>query len=394
MQTILMVRFSYLLFLIGITLILSLTFCNRDKQLAVPEHPMLTLAEFNQLSRIEQVKMCGSCHPKQYESEMKGPHANAYKMLEAHFNYIGSDTFDMQEYCVYIDNKKGYCTGCHASTNVFEDAFAQYTDDEEGIAKLLAKKNWAPSVRKDSKTISTGIDCITCHYDGNGVVASLSAQLNKVGKTSNCPTYCSPRPSAILSSNVGCITCHAEQVQQMNTTFVSSAIKSTECTSCHAQHDAAGKSTHYYYWAHDPADKPKPAHLDMFSGIECSVNETRDMVNVKWSNTLLPHPVSICTELKARISVYNAEGKLVAMQTINANRKPEQDGFMQPYFKGAVPGNHSFTMGGNTKPQLYSIGLPITQTGKLKVVIDGLKKEQYWLSDSLGTPVHHRELSL
>ena len=91
MQTILMVRFSYLLFLIGITLILSLTFCNRDKQLAVPEHPMLTLAEFNQLSRIEQVKMCGSCHPKQYESEMKGPHANAYKMLEAHFNYIGSE---------------------------------------------------------------------------------------------------------------------------------------------------------------------------------------------------------------------------------------------------------------------------------------------------------------
>lgn len=391
-----MVRISYLIFFICGLLIISLTYCNRDKELPEVAHQFLTVGEFNKLSRVEQVKMCGSCHPKEYENEMKGPHANAYKMLEAHIAYANSPNFDQQEYCKYITTIKGNCVGCHATQTLFQEVFNKMPDNQESADKLIATPRGGPEIRKDLTSHITGIDCITCHYDGNSVVTKLgsSSQPNaaSVGK---CAPYCMPKKSAIFSSNASCVPCHMEQVQMLDNNFEAGIIKSKDCNTCHAEYDTKGKYTHYYYWAHDPANKKRPEHLDMFAGIACNINSSRNGVDITWTNTAMPHPVSVCTELRAKLTAYDEKGNIIASKTIHANRKPEQDQTLQKFYTGRpVPGGHDFTMGGKEKSKSFTMPLPTTQHGKIKVVVEGVKMEQYWLSDTIGTKIHYRELSL
>src|SRR5947209_4726229 len=61
-------------------------------------HGFLQTDEFKNLTRDKQVKKCGTCHKQEYENEMNGPHANAYKNLLAHLAFVNGDKYNCDFY--------------------------------------------------------------------------------------------------------------------------------------------------------------------------------------------------------------------------------------------------------------------------------------------------------
>jgi hypothetical protein len=360
--------------------VLIFTQCQRDKVNPFTETKSYhDFVNFKRLSRVEQVKACGKCHQEIYENEMNGPHARAYQNLLAHAAFVNSNQYDCKAYCAQVNEVLPHCTECHTGGNLFETVFKNNPDEQEVMAGIDHKVNYG-AVSRDSATLITGVDCITCHYNGKNVVTTMDF-VKSPAKT-DCPDYCNPEKSGLFTSNINCYPCHQEQV----VTMAGYPTKPASCNSCHEEKNANGKYTHYTYWAHNPPGKKIPEQLNIFQGVAASYSESNNAVKVTWNNGLLPHVRSVCTELVAVVEV-TQNNKHIKSDTIRINRKPEHAKGLTRWFKGnPVPGVPGTEFASLSDSIVRYITLPASvQTKGLQVNITGFKKEQYWLSDSIRT---------
>lgn len=356
------------------------THCQRDKPNSFKSTASFhNFIDFKHLSRAEQVKACAKCHASIYENEMNGPHANAYRNLIQHKEYIGRKEYDCAPYCAQVNDALPGCVKCHSGANLFETVFKNAGSPGEVVRGISAGINY-DVLPRDTATLITGVDCITCHYNGQNVVTQTAFVKTKGGTA--CPDFCSPVPSQLFASNLSCYPCHQEQVVTMQ----GYPLTAVTCNTCHGERDKTGKTTHYTYWAHNPADKAFPARLGIFSSIDAVLSKPAGGINVTWRNNTLPHVRSVCTELVAVVEV-TSNGKFVTADTIRINRKTEHDKQMSGWFKDLpVPGSTGTEFTKLNDSITRFIALPPTKlAGRFTVNITGYKKEQYWLHDSVNT---------
>jgi hypothetical protein len=354
------------------------------------KHDFTASDEFKKLSRSEQVEKCGSCHKEIYENEMAGPHANAYKNLQAHIAFIESDAYDYATYKKIVSTAKEACIGCHASKNMYESIFTMGDNDYEMTTTFFGKKR-KPRMRDEASRM-TGIDCITCHFDGEAVITGTNFESSDTG---NCPGYCNPVASPFFSSIANCAPCHMGQFKGTRDFNEQNKVNLT-CASCHEEKNPSGKYTHYTYWAHNPPNKLLPDYLNLFTGIRGEYLADKNVVKIIWKNNLTPHEASHCTELAAIITILD-DSLAVAKDTIRLNRKTVHvENMSKSIDVKEFPGTAGLEFKGLGDSIVKFISLPLL-SGKqpmYKLSLLGIKKEQYWLSDSIHTKYYQKIITL
>lgn len=318
-----------------------------------------------------------------YENEMMGPHMNAFKRIEAHAFADWSKQPEYGEYLKvnYINDSMHSCQSCHALPNLYETLLKAPNKNEDSLIAYINELH-VPKINRAAgkQNLITGVDCMTCHYDGKRVVTNSSF---KATGTADCPAYCKPKGSALFSSNNNCITCHKEEVTAM-VKLPKALITETSCVKCHQEYDTEGKPTHYTYWHTNIANKPMPKHLAVYEDITASYNADSKEVVVIWNNTRLPHPLTRCTETLASLEVTDQNGKSKGKGEIRLNRRAEHYEVLQPFWPNkTVPGKNGLQIpldGSTLRDTIRNV-----QTGaggELQLRITGGHKEQYWLPDS------------
>jgi len=347
------------------------------------QHDFVQLQEFKKLSRAEQVKKCGQCHQAEYDNEMKGPHANANTNLEAHINFVNGGKYDYKDYKTFVNNNNDLCYTCHTTKNIYEGVFAMAGTDF-GI-NPQGKMEMRNAVER-----TTGIDCITCHFDGERVVTTAGFKPSE--KQKDCPSYCSPVASKFFGSNANCQPCHSEQFDDVTALNTTSHTNLT-CGNCHSEKDAQGKYTHYTYWAHNAAGKTEPENLNLFNGLSASYLPAGKQFKMVWRNNYMPHRSSACTELVAFIEIKDGD-KTIKRDTMRLNRRTKHiNDILHKMVFHNFPGvtGYEFKTLGDSLVKVIAAPTAARQ-GNYTIHVTGIKKEQYWLNDSINT-VYYKKIT-
>src|SRR5688572_29587833 len=75
-------------------------------------------------SRSEQIQRCASCHPKQYENEMLGPHADSYNRLMANAKHVRTSSNFTEDWKNAVVTEFERCLTCHAADNLHESVYS------------------------------------------------------------------------------------------------------------------------------------------------------------------------------------------------------------------------------------------------------------------------------
>ena len=323
---------------------------------------------FDTLSRQAQVMVCASCHQREYENEMRGPHARSHKGVEELKAYVNNKQYDCDFYKNHVNEiSETACLSCHSPSNMFETMFKENGKPYTG--KL-------PIARKDKKSFSTGVDCMTCHYDGKNVL--------KTSSTSESTKGCTPKFNAKLATNDGCKPCHFSNWVSDTKTYFGNVSNEVSCLSCHQQYDKNGKPTHYIYNRFSSPDSTFANLLAKFFTPK-DIAVTPAGVKVIWQNNVMPHNISEGPENIIVISAYTSNNKLAATGKIYLNKKAVHDEAMLGVFNNQrLPGVIGYTPIYNetTIDTVFKFKEGMANQKKYRIEIKGLNKGQYWFNDS------------
>jgi hypothetical protein len=341
--------------------------------------------QFNALGREQQIMTCAGCHPAQYANEQLGPHAHSYRALEDLDAYQAHPDYHLGFYAEFVGRSRDVqCMGCHAPEDLFSAFYSEHlTAPDSLIASWHEAKPKLPIPR--TKGQHTGVDCLTCHYDGHQVITSDGFTPSPGIRPEQS---CSPRPSAFFASDYSCFSCHSVSFEGRpappGLASLSSDDRPPSCISCHQQYDANGKGTHYFYWKLDPANRPKPPHLAEFFA-PCTAIRKADSVEVRWMNSLMPHPMSRAPEWFLDIALTDSTGTELARQRAYINRKEEHDRTVRKTFgRNVLPGTFGFDpVTGDTLTVTFPLQRGWAAKG-LHVNTEAYSKSQYWHHDSIG----------
>ncbi len=311
---------------------------------------------------------------------MKGPHGNAFFMLQKHLAYVDSKQYDDADYKFYINQNRGTCINCHAGDDQYKKILTSIPENQDSFRVYLEDHaDKRPPIRKANKdSFITGIDCLSCHYDGNRVITNFDF-VPKAPRSS--PPYCNPKGSVLFSRSNTCITCHFEEYKGM---VKMPEIKSSDCLSCHQQYDDKGKGVHYIYWRHDDKDHPQPEHLKIMDDITARYDTTSQKVIIQWRNTKLPHPIVVFIEPIVYFEVIDGLGKVLGKSEIRLNGRDAYNLNMQSRGYKALPGISGISLPLDGKSIFDTISnIKVSRNnGALELKIRGGEKSQYWLPDS------------
>ncbi len=339
---------------------------------------------FNNLSRENQVQECAKCHRQEYENELKGPHANSYKVIIKHKEYIHKPAYECSFYAKYVDKEEKHsCIGCHASDNIYQTYYTAYlTNPDSIIQERMAGHTPLPQGRSEKQGYITGVDCITCHYNGESVVTSASFVATK-GTTT--PPYCSPSGSKFFSKDYNCLNCHLSGMAANHSLYDNYSPGKATCVSCHQEYDVQGKGTHYYYWRYDPAEKHRPETLLSFYEPTKAIYAPGKVV-AYWQNTSMPHLMGEADEFVLDFKVIDKKGRSWGSKKLRFNCKDFHDkAMMKPFDGNVLPGTAGIRPLYDHAP--ITIDIPIlanTPKGEVSLQCEVFSKAQYWLNDSIG----------
>jgi hypothetical protein len=338
--------------------------------------------EFQQLERSEQIKRCASCHQQIFDNEQSGPHAAAYERLTQHKAFVNHPSYDCDFYTRHVNEKYASdCMRCHASENLFETLFKNHRQTDSLQAVLLQFKN-PPLQGRAAGNQLTGVDCFTCHFDGDGMLSARPKY--KQGSEAVCNPKFSPFFQQI---NITCYPCHTDEYRSLTDNFALLKISPPSCNSCHLETEADGKGTHYHYWTPGKAGKGNRPMQMLVNDFHLLQHPPKGHMGVVWKNQSLPHLPGLCPELILRLQFLDKNQQIIATHELRVNRKAEYDTLMYEYFgkkwlggiRGVLPpalgtaDTFLYRQPGSKKPTSLRVSV--------------IKKQQYWFADSLGLPV-------
>ncbi len=349
---------------------------NSDKQL------------YEGLSRNEILNKCITCHPNEYNEEKNGPHSNTFHVLLQHQKDVNAPNFHEKPYTDFVNgNVNTMCVNCHASKTLFQENYKGFDQvaDLDSIISFHSEVFNNPMARTDTSSFISGVDCITCHFAGDHVVAG--ADFKEKPENRKSKDYCFPMASKFLSSDLMCASCHADPCKELKEAMQAKLISpKTTCNSCHLEYKN-GVATHYYYWRHDDSGKKSEQYnQNLLSGLQAKLEG--DYIQISWVNTGIPHKISKCRDYVTTFEVKDSKNTVIGKRVIRLNRKKDHALDMASQFKEyCLPGKNGFGFTPFTDTIIERI--PVVGKAKLplKVVVSVLNKAQYWIDDSLGIPM-------
>ena len=335
-------------------------------------------ADFNKLSREEQIRKCGECHKKEYQDELAGPHYTAIEALDSFKTIINSPHYEYKFYAKFLHNLGDVCSNCHASNNLFEGVLKTY-ESPDSLTKQLLASDFINLPGRDVKNRITGVDCMTCHFDGKGV---LSAHIKyKTGPT----PICNPIYSSYFSNiNMTCYPCHYDEVKSLNTSIKQYGCKEMSCNSCHVKNDENGNATHFYYWTRAKYNTDNKVYIQLCNDFSFIPSTDGNKSFIKWTNRSYPHTLSLCPDLIFIFEIMSRDSTVIAESTFRVNRKKEYDKMMYDQFgKNTLGGEVGADIPDYGGEHLYPINIKDKKAARL-LRIKIIKKAQYWFPDSSG----------
>lgn len=341
-------------------------------------HNFVLSEEFNSLTRQEQILKCANCHRQEFDNEIKGPHSFAYKSISAHKEFVNSKQYDCDFYTQHVNRSYDHCMGCHTPKNLYETLLTDSGQTpSEFIKSILNIKHPRPIVR-DAKTQSTGIDCMSCHFDGRKMV-SLKHVPSKIDSIVKEQTL-----EVITTNNLNCYLCHADAVRNFNPSMSIKLTGSALCINCHQEYSPSDKGTHYFYWQHDPADKLNPKPTKLLDDFKFALSESKREGVITWTNTQIPHKISPGPEMILFCEILAKDSTPLGNTTIRINKKREFD---EEMYK-TLGNNKQRGIEGDDIPldgQAIKYYFPIKNPTAAKYFkVSFTHKSQYWFPDSSG----------
>ncbi len=353
--------------------------CHSSNSSKKSYHDFLQTDEFKKMKRVDQVAKCASCHKQEYENEMKGPHANAYKNLLAHQAFVNSDKYNCDFYTKQVNTSIEHCMGCHTPQNMFETLLRDTTGKPLQFAEeLLKEAHPRPLTREDSTQRASSIDCMSCHADGNNL-RSLKHMFTANDSTPRLQTV-----QTLVSNNITCYLCHFDVVRNLNPTIAIQKTGQALCVNCHQEYDTKGKGTHYYFWQHEAKGKVDEKIELVMNDFHFSVSPDKKQGIITWQNTIMPHKISPGPEMILNCDVLDKDSNVLGSKTIRINKKQQFDKEMY-----ANLGNHNLLgVEGDDVPldgKSLQYSFPMKRADKASTFrISFVHKSQYWFPDSLG----------
>lgn len=342
-------------------------------------HSFLHTQEFKNLARTEQLQKCATCHKQEFDNEMAGPHAAAFKNLTAHRNFVNSNKYDCAFYTVHVNESFEHCKGCHTPQNLFETLLADSLNNPLLLAQALLKIDHPrPLTRTDEATHPTGIDCMSCHFNGTEMVSLKHVPV----ADDSVPEK--QTPERLTVSNMNCYLCHADVVRNFSPAMAIAQTGTARCVNCHVEQNAQGKGTHYFYWQHDSTNKHNPKPEKLLNDFSFALNADKQAGVITWRNTVMPHRISPGPEMVLWCSVLSKDSAVLGTTAIRINKKKQFDEEMY----SAMHNNYHRGVLGTDVPLngevlTYPVALKHGERAAF-LRIDFMHKSQYWFADSMG----------
>ncbi len=368
---------SFLIFFSLISIISPFFQCS---QLTNTEyHNFVATNEFKNLIREEKISKCATCHQKEYENELKGPHTSAYQKLLEHKSFVNSNKYQCVYYTNEVNKSFDNCTGCHAPQNLYETfLFDSINKQDEFITKLIQIGHPRPNARTQEVERFTGIDCLSCHFDGKNIISLNHKKL----KSDSIPEF--QTLQTITKNNLVCYPCHFDVFKTINPEIAIRRTGSVLCTNCHQERNNIGEGTHYYYWQHDEPEKINSKLFLVMDDFHFSVLSSKIKGEIIWDNTTIPHKISPGPEMIMKCEVLDEDSNLLGSKIIRINKKKDFDKEMyEPLGKNLLLGEVGDDAPLNGIPIKYDVDLSDGIRAKI-FKISLIHKSQYWFPDSLG----------
>lgn len=347
-----------------------------------------------------KVLECAGCHQEVYDNWKAGPHAYAHTSMVVHADEAKDPHKYPVEYANFVGQAYMGCLSCHTTQNLYETNFKgleHENDESKYTADFFPKIHKMGIPRKDTLSLVTGIDCLTCHASGDRVVTT--ADFVPSGKGKNLSNYCDPIPSKFFSTNTNCVTCHRGEVTTLQPDFHTLPIANNgNCVSCHQEYNADGKGTHYYYWRHDdPKVKKRPGIAGgLFDNLAVDIEtENKEKVlSVRWENKCSPHNYGDCGEVIVDIEILNENKDIVFATESRVNNKAHHDSLVlkpKAFHDKPVPGvvGYTFKPGEAALEKKYPLKDVEITSGTIRLT--GKHKSQYWGADKDANIIYQKE---
>ncbi len=342
---------------------------------------------YAELSRAEKLEKCISCHNTAHENEKIGPHANAFLSLMHHQEEVNRTDYKETTYTHFVNESiSSQCVSCHSTQNLFESNYKglEFITDLKNINSESHPSYYANNqARIDSSTWITGIDCITCHYTPNNIIASAS--FVEKPEDRKLIDYCFPKASMFLSSDIFCSACHKDNYNESNELMRLGLVSEKQtCNSCHQEYKN-GKGTHYLFWRKDPKEKINLAYNNMIlNGFNATLYG--DKVIIDWTNNSMPHKIGKCRDFVTLITISDNNGRTILYDTIRLNRREEHALDMVAHFGNSyqLPGINGIKFEPFADTVKHLITLPKKFKTPLTLTVAALNKSRYWADDSTG----------
>jgi hypothetical protein len=351
--------------------------------------------------RVKANQQCGTCHQKEYQNWSDGPHANAYKSMRKLYETASDTVANLfpRAYGKWIHQNMSVCFQCHATQNLYESNFkgVEHLLDLSKINDtLFPELHKMGKPRTDPLTFTTGIDCYTCHYNGERVITgpNFKADPTKMQMAG----YCNPLPTPFFTTNTNCVTCHTFAHETLEANLERGLqFEETNCIRCHQEYDAHGKGTHFEDWrfADRKRHPEKHAKGGLFESMKVKVVlGAPAYLIVDWANTVSPHGLTECGEVVLEVLVRDQNGRSVLQEDIRLNRKAQHDTHLRKQLFGEEPPGivgHPFDPSDPPIHEEFKLLGKNIQGGK--IFLTAIDKAQYWGDDRIGEQIYKKEIA-
>lgn len=371
-------NFVFIAFSIITIFVLIIPAINCNQASKAPYHDFLLSEDFQKMPREKQILKCADCHKQEYENELKGPHSYSYKSITEHRDFVNSSKYDCDFYTRHVNRSFEACLGCHTPQNLYATLLKDSLGQPFALVDKLLKETHPRPLTRDKNAAQTGIDCMSCHFDGKGMVSLKHAF------TADDSIPAKQTRQQITLNNLNCYLCHFDAVRNFNPEIAIKKTGSALCISCHQEY-ANGKGTHYFYWQHDADGKHNPKPEKLMDDFHFTASEDQKEGIISWQNTLMPHKISPGPEMILFCEILSKDSALLGSKTIRINKKREFDKEMYQTLGNKVQrGIEGDDVPLDGKPIEYRFPLKQAKSATMYRV-SFIHKSQYWFPDSLGT---------